>query len=93
MIDFSTLKNALYGKFKKLTFTDSYVTIRGKCEALIENVTGVYECNEIMVRAKSASNDIVVWGENLKINDYVDNCVSVSGTISSVEINNNGVKL
>ena len=63
MIDFSTLKNALYRKFKKLTFTDSYVTIRGKCEALIENVTGVY------------------------------NCVSVSGTISSVEINNNGVKL
>ena len=45
-----------------------------------------------MVRVRAASNEIIVWGERLRIENYVNNSVVVRGKISSVELSGRGVK-
>lgn len=77
---------------KKYTFSDSFVTVSGSKEVLIENVSGVYECNEIMARVRASSNEIIIWGENLKLRGYTNNSVTIYGNITSVEISSGGVK-
>lgn len=86
------IKDMLAGKLKNMTYYESCVTICGSNEVLIENITGVYECNEIMTRVKAGKNEIVVWGEELKIKNYINSSVTVCGKISSVEIQSVGVK-
>lgn len=88
----NSVKDFLAKKFKRYSYTESYVTVSGVDEVLLENVSDVFECNEIMVRVKAASNEIIVWGERLKIENYVNNSVVVRGKISSVELNGRGVK-
>ncbi len=85
------LPNKLEQKLKKYTFAESYVTICGKDEVMIENVSNVYECNEIMARVRAAGNDIVIWGENLKLQGYTSSTVTVFGKISSIELSSGGI--
>ena len=87
-----SVKNYLAKKIRRYSFTESYVTVSGINEVLLENVSDVYECNEIMVRVRAASNEIIVWGERLRIENYVNNSVVVRGKISSVELSGRGVK-
>lgn len=82
----------LEDRIKKLTFTDSFVTMSGNKEVLVENVSGVYECNEIMARVRASSNEIIIWGEELKLRGYTNNSVTIYGKISSVEISAGGIK-
>ena len=68
------------------TFTEVYVTVTGGREVLIENVTHVYECNEIMARVRSRDGDIVIWGENLRMSSFRESVVRISGKVTSVEL-------
>ena len=89
----SELWNKLVGEAKKATFTEVYVTVTGGREVMIENVTHVYECNEIMARVRSKDGDIVVWGEDLKMGSFREGTVRISGKITSVEMTErSGVK-
>ncbi len=81
-----TVISKMEDKFSEKMFLDSYVSMFGTKEVLIENVRSVYECNEIMVRVKAGRNSITVWGENLKIISYNSNTVLIDGKISSVEL-------
>ncbi|MCD7803713.1 MAG: YabP/YqfC family sporulation protein [Oscillospiraceae bacterium] len=83
----------LKNRARKYAYYESYVTVSGDDEALIENVTDVLECNEIMVRVKAGTNEVVVWGENLKISAYTDRSVMLTGKITSVEISKGGAKI
>ena len=87
-----SVKDFLAKKIRRYSFTESYVTVSGVDEVLLENVSDVFECNEIMVRVKAASNEIIVWGERLKVENYVNKSVVVRGKISSVELSGRGVK-
>lgn len=71
---------------------ESYVTLSGDNEALIENVSDVYECNEIMARVKAGRREIIIWGEDLKVKSFVNHSCYVCGKITSVEIAAGGVK-
>lgn len=71
---------------------ESYVTLSGDNEALIENVSDVYECNEIMARVKAGRREIIIWGEDLKVKSFVNRSCYVSGKITSVEIAAGGAK-
>ena len=68
------------------TFTEVYVTVTGGREVLIENVTHVYECNEIMARVRSRDGDIVIWGEDLRMSSFRESVVRISGKVTSVEL-------
>lgn len=79
--------------FKKLqkaalaaAYMDSYITVNAGREALIENVTHVYECNEIMSRVKTRDADVTVWGEALEMSSFREGVVKITGRINSVEI-------
>ena len=61
------IKDLIFNKVKRLTYYDSYVTVCGDSEVLIENISNVYECNEIMTRVKAGRKEIVIWGSGLKM--------------------------
>ncbi|MCD7889557.1 MAG: YabP/YqfC family sporulation protein [Oscillospiraceae bacterium] len=83
----------LKNRARKYAYYESYVTVSGDDEVLIENVTDVLECNEIMVRVKAGANEVVVWGEDLKISAYNDRSVTLTGKITSVDISKGGAKI
>ncbi|MCD7785180.1 MAG: YabP/YqfC family sporulation protein [Oscillospiraceae bacterium] len=83
----------LKNRARKYAYYESYVTISGDDEVLIENVIDVLECNEIMLRVKAGVNEVVVWGENLKVSAYTDRSVTLTGKISTVEISKGGAKI
>lgn len=68
------------------TFTEVYVTVTSGREVLIENVTHVYECNEIMARVRSRDGDVVIWGEDLRMSSFRESVVKITGRIKSVEL-------
>lgn len=68
------------------TFTEVYVTVTSGREVLIENVTHVYECNEIMARVRSRDGDVVIWGEDLRMSSFRESVVRITGRIQSVEL-------
>ncbi len=83
----------LKDRARKYAYYESYVTVSGDEEALIENVTDVLECNEIMLRVRAGENEVVVWGEKLKVSAYTDRSVTLRGKITSVEISKGGVRI
>ena len=88
-----SVKDYLAKKIRRYSFTESYVTVSGINEVLLENVSDVYNTrSSVMVRVRAASNEIIVWGERLRIENYVNNSVVVRGKISSVELSGRGVK-
>ncbi len=76
----------LRDKAHAATFTEVYVTIAGGRSVIIENVTHVYECNEILSRVKTRDGDISIWGEDLKMSSFKEGIVRISGKITSVEL-------
>ena len=71
---------------REVTFTEVCVTVTGGREVTVENVTHVYECNEIMARVRSREGDVIICGEELKMSSYRENVVRISGKITSVEL-------
>ena len=82
----SELWDKLVREARKATFTEVYVTVTGGREVMIENVTHVYECNEIMAHVRSKDGDIIVWGEDLKMGSFREGTVRINGRITSVEM-------
>ncbi len=83
----------LKNRARKYAYYESYVTVSGDDNVLIENVYDVLECNEIMVRVKAGVNELVVWGEHLKVSAYTDRSVTLNGRIASIEISKGGAKI
>ncbi len=65
---------------------EPYVTICGDGWLLIENISTVCECNEIMIRIKSRGLEIIVWGEEMTVENYINNSCQIRGRIKSVEL-------
>ena len=86
------LKKILNGA-RAAAFQELCVTVQGGHDAVIENVTNMYECNEIMARMRTSQADVTVWGQELKMSSFKDGVVRISGVISSVELDRReGVK-
>lgn len=80
-------------KARAAIYTESCVTVLGGRSVLIENVTNVYECNEIMARVRTRDGDVTVWGVGLEMSGFKESVVRISGKISSVELSErSGVK-
>lgn len=93
LLNIKSILPELQNRARKYAYYESYVTVTGDNEVLIENVLDVLECNEIMLRVKAGINEVVVWGENLKVSNYTDRSVTLSGKITSVEITKAGAKI
>ncbi len=93
LLNIKSILPELKSQARKYAYYESYVTISGDDEVLIENVTDVLETNEIMLRVKAGGNEVVVWGENLKVSAYTDRSIALGGKISSVEISKGGARM
>ena len=83
----SEVWSKLVGGLRAATFREMCVTVTGGRLVTVENVSHVYECNEIMARVRAADSDVVIWGEGLEMGSYKEGTVRISGQITSVELN------
>lgn len=80
------VNNKLIQPLLRTTYYESNIVIIGNRCVLIENVKHIYELNEIMARVKTTQGDVVIWGENLKASSFKGANVTISGKISSCEL-------
>ena len=64
---------------------DSNVSIKACKEVRIEGCKRILECNEVLIRIRTIDCNVIVWGEELKLECYNENIITVYGEISSVE--------
>ncbi len=84
------VKEILKRAILSATYYESNIIITGGNRVLIENVKHIYEINEIMARIKTTQGDVTIWGNDLKARGYKGSTVTVSGRISSCELEENG---
>ena len=79
------LVSKLESNLKKAIYLDSSVTIRACTEVRIENCIRVLECDEILIRIRTSDCDVSLWGENLIMECYNENIITVHGKIKSLD--------
>lgn len=80
------VKNKLVQTLLSVTYFEPNIIITGGRRVLIENVKHIYELNEIMAHVKTTQGDVVIWGEDLNASSYKGTSVTISGKISSCEL-------
>ena len=74
------------GESAILEYLNSYIGINGNKYAVIQGCKKILECSEILVRVNTSKYIVHVWGEGLKVYDFKNDNIKVSGIIKSVEI-------
>lgn len=74
------------GKLRDLAALNSFVTIKDNSSVLVENCSRVCECSDIMAKVCAGKYYIEVWGKQLSMSQYTQDCISIDGTIDSVKL-------
>ncbi len=77
-------------KGRRFINMDTQIQITGKKEVLIECCKKIIEFNDIMVKVRTWDLTVIIWGSELKVNDYNSSGIYVCGNIQSVELTENG---
>ncbi len=67
-------------------YLDTYLHMHGNQRLKIENCRRILEYHEVMVRLQTIDMIIEIWGTGLRVFDYADSSVTVTGKISSVNL-------
>ncbi len=73
-------------KVRKALYYNTTIQIIDNDKAIVENCKHIIECNDIMVKLKTADYYIEIWGQNLTVNDFNTENVVVNGKIQKLEI-------
>ncbi|MGN0621627.1 MAG: YabP/YqfC family sporulation protein [Porcipelethomonas sp.] len=65
---------------------ETQIQITGSSEVLVECCKKILEFNDIMVKVRTWDLTVVIWGSDLKVNDYNASGIYVCGKIQSVEL-------
>lgn len=90
MKSLSKYKERIKNKAYDACYYTSDVEIIGNHKVIIENCKHIVECNDIMVKVKTAQYYIIIWGSRLTVSDFNKENVIINGIISSVEIEQKG---
>lgn len=82
----SNARLGFVGKVKDLAYLGSYVTVTDNKSVLVENCRQICECNDIMAKVGAGDYFIEVWGTNLKMSNYTQDSVLISGVIDSIKL-------
>lgn len=82
----SNTKLSFVGKLKDLAHLSSFVTIQDNSTVMVENCSRVYECSDIMAKVSAGKYYIEIWGKNLSMSEYSQDCISIDGVIDSVRL-------
>lgn len=70
---------------KKQLYLNTYMNVTDNTRLEIENCKRIIEYNDIYIRLKTATVNLQIWGENLKISDYNTDGIVVEGKFSTFE--------
>ncbi|MBR1553978.1 MAG: YabP/YqfC family sporulation protein [Oscillospiraceae bacterium] len=76
------LKSAVNG----WVYLDTYLHLHGNRRLRVENCRRILEYNEVLVRLQTFDMTVEIWGTGLRVFDYSDSSVIVTGKISSVNL-------
>ncbi len=71
---------------RSLVYLETYLNLCGNRELRVENCMQILEYNDVLVRLRTRDMIVEVWGTELRVSDYNDSSVLVTGTISSVQL-------
>jgi len=67
-------------------YLDTYLHLHGNERLKVENCRRILEYNEVLVRLQTIDMMIEIWGTGLRVFDYNDSSVTVTGKISSLNL-------
>ncbi|MDR0903589.1 MAG: YabP/YqfC family sporulation protein [Ruminococcus sp.] len=75
------LKKFITRKF----YLNTHMTITDNTHLEIENVQNIVEYNDVYIKLKTSNLTVMIWGENLSVNDYGADGIVINGEFSSIE--------
>ena len=73
-------------KLRDMAFINAYISIVDDKSVVIENVSNINECNDILASIEASGYLIKVWGSSLTLSSYENNIIEVNGSISAIEL-------
>ena len=81
--------NDIVSKYvRKKLYLNTYMNIADNTHLEIENCKRILEYNDILVKLRTSTLTVSIWGQDLKISDYNTDGIVVDGKSSSVEFEN-----
>lgn len=66
-------------------YLNTYMTLTDNNHMEIENCKKILEYNDVYVKVRTATLNVSVWGQDLRISDYNTDGIIINGSFSSVE--------
>ena len=67
-------------------YLDTYLHLHGNRELRVENVRRILEYDDVCVRLRTRDMTVTVWGTELRVSDYNDSSMLVTGRITGIEL-------
>ena len=67
-------------------YLDTYLHLHGNQRLRVENCRRILEYNDVLVRLQTVDMIVEIWGSRLRVADYNDSSVIVTGKISSLNL-------
>ena len=67
-------------------YLDTYLHLHGNRELRVENVRRILEYDDVCVRLRTRDMTVTVWGTQLRVSDYNDSSMLVTGRITGIEL-------
>ena len=67
-------------------YLDTYLHLHGNEELRLENCRRILEYNDVCVRLQTRDMSVEIWGTNLRVFDYNDSSVLVTGKLTSIRL-------
>lgn len=81
-----TMGKGLKKTIQGWVYLDTYLHLHGNEQLKLENCRRILEYNDILVRLQTLDMIIEIWGTGLRVFDYNDSSVLVTGKISAVHL-------
>ncbi len=72
--------------FPGWVYLDTYLHLHGNQRLRVENCRRILEYNDVLVRLQTVDMIVEIWGSRLRVADYNDSSVIVTGKISSLNL-------
>ncbi|MCM1023945.1 MAG: YabP/YqfC family sporulation protein [Prevotella sp.] len=67
------------------TYRNTYTALTDNTHMEIENCKKILEYNDVLVKIRTSTLTVTVWGNGLRVSDYNTDGIVVDGIFSSVE--------
>lgn len=83
---------SFFGLTGELAYLKSYIRIADNTEAIVENCKQICECTDVCVRVMTGSFEVEIWGAELMLSNYTEECVKIHGTIEQIKLTSRRIR-